>query len=451
MVGVLLRTIVIAVATWLPLLTLCMALLFLLDQLFEIAAKWLSLQSPFGNAMPVMWEDYFEKLEPRLEVFRYRAVFAVLLLLSYVLACAFVGAAIVFSLVSRTPQDQTTPRSKTAAVLWCLVGLVLFLSVLFATFTFNYLDPSIIFILLTATIFAAVAGVTLVADLRTDPNLNSSYMLRRWLETTIGKLLPITVVLLAFGTIPFAPYYVAKNYGSAAATGIFSIAAGVGSALYGYYTFLRNIIPGVIGQVAATAGAIIYLYATIVFAYVFVLMLIHPQSFANDTVGIVLRIGIPFSMLIAVAIAVWSNINFVGLHRFYRDRLMEAFMPTAASVEAMTTMTSPVADGLSIASLAAMSRHDPRCRAGMPFPIINANVILTNDPHQKYASRGGDNFIITPLHIGSTATGWRRIEPYLEMNGPLTLPRPWLRPARRPPQAPDISGPGSPPIRLSPR
>jgi hypothetical protein len=419
MIGVLLRTIIIAIATWLPLLTLAMGGLFLLDQLLEIGTRYLSLQSPFGNAMPIMWQDYFEKVPPELEVFRYRAIFAVLLLLSYILACAFVGAAIVFALVSRSPQDSARQRSKTAAVIWSLVVIVLFSST-FATF--NALDPSVVFILVTTTIFATVAAVTLVADLRTDPNLNSSYMLRRWLETTIGKMLPITVVLLALGTIPFAPYYVAKHIGGGTATGIFSIAAGVASALYGYYTFLRNIIPGVIGQIVATAGAIIYLYATIVFSYVFVLMLIHPQSFANDTFGIGLRIGIPLSMLVAVAIAVWSNINFVGLHRFYRDRLMEAFMPTTASVEAMTTMTSPVADGLSVAALADLSKYDPKSEAGLPFPIINANVILSNDPHQKYGSRGGDNFIITPLHVGSTATGWRRIVPYIEMNGPLTLP-----------------------------
>jgi hypothetical protein len=419
MVGVLLRTITIAIATWLPLLTLAMGGLFLLDHFLEIGAKALSLQSPFGNAMPVAWRDFFEKVPPELEVFRYRAIFAVLLLLSYILACTFISAAIVFSLLSRAPQDPTTPRTRTGAVISCLAVLALF----FSTFvTFNSLDASMIFVLMTATIFAVVLALTLVADLRTDPNLSPSYMLRRWLETTIGRLLPITVVLLALGTIPFAPYYIAKHTGGGTFTGIFSVAAGVASALYGYYTFLRNIIPGVVGQITATAGAIIYLYATIVFAYILILMLIHPQSFANDTISKCLQIGIPLSMLIAVAIATWSNINFVGLHRFYRDRLMEAFMPTTTSVKAMTTMTSPVADSLSVAALADLSKYNPKSGSGLPYPIINANVILSNDPHQKYASRGGDNFIITPLYVGSTATGWQPTEHYLAMNGPLTLP-----------------------------
>jgi hypothetical protein len=60
--------------------------------------------------------------------------------------------------------------------------------------------------------------------------------------------------------------------------------------------------------------------------------------------------------------------------------------------------------------------------SGLPYPIINANAILINDLHQKYASRGGDNFIISPLFVGSTATGWQSTADYVAKNGPLTLP-----------------------------
>jgi hypothetical protein len=46
-----------------------------------------------------------------------------------------------------------------------------------------------------------------------------------------------------------------------------------------------------------------------------------------DAIALTIQIGIPLSMILALAVASWGNINFVGLHRFYRDRLMEAFMP----------------------------------------------------------------------------------------------------------------------------
>jgi hypothetical protein len=417
MIGVLLRTIIISVATWLPLLTLVMAFLFLLDLPLEWGAEKISVYSPLGNAMPVMWKEYFEKVPPHLDVYRYRAIFAIPLLASYLSVAAFVSAAILFALVSHAPPDATGARSKKGPAFSILAVLAFFIITMVSTF--KAMDASIIFLLAVATVAAAVVAVTLIADYNTDPNLNQSYWLRRKLETIIGKLLPITIICLVLGTIPFAPYFIAQGSGGSGSTftGIFSVVAGVASALYGYYTFLFKIIPGLVGQIAATVGALIYLYATVVFAYVLVLIMIRPQSFVSgDEIAIALRIGIPFSILLAAWIAVWGNINYVGLHRFYRDRLMEAFMPTDASVKGMATTTTPLADSLSMAALDRLSS------SGLPYPLINANAILVNDPHQKYASRGGDNFIISPLYVGSTATGWRPTPQYIDVNGPLTLP-----------------------------
>ena len=64
-------------------------------------------------------------------------------------------------------------------------------------------------------------------------------MPRRKLETAIGKLFIPTLVGLALGTIPYVPYYLEKHYVTQGTiTGLFGLAAGVLSALYGYYTFL---------------------------------------------------------------------------------------------------------------------------------------------------------------------------------------------------------------------
>ena len=421
MIGVLLRTIVISVATWLPLLTLVMGLLFLVDYAVELAAAKVALYPPLGEVMPAAWKDYFKQVPPVLDVYRYRAIFAIPLYLAYLSVAAFVFAAILFALVSHAPADAPGPRSKKWPAFWILAVLALF-SVMMMD-TFRAMDASIIFLLLLAIVAAAVVAVTLVADYATDANLNKSYWLRRKLETIIGKLFPFTIIFFVLGTIPLAPYIVASNLAAGSGgtggtiTGVFSVVAGVASALYGYYTFLFKIIPGLVGQIAATIGAVIYLYATVVFAYVLVLMLIRPLSFVGeDGIALALRIGISLSMLVACWIAVWGNINYVGLHRFYRDRLMEAFMPTDVSVKAMATTTTPLADSLSIAALDRLSS------CALPYPLINANAILINDPHQKYASRGGDNFIISPLYVGSTATGWRPTPQYIEVNGPLTLP-----------------------------
>jgi hypothetical protein len=86
-------------------------------------------------------------------------------------------------------------------------------------------------------------------------------MPRRKLETAIGKLFIPTLVGLALGTIPYVPYYLEKHYVTQGTiTGLFGLAAGV---------------------LAATVGAILYLYATLVFACFLIVLLsmqehLHP-------------------------------------------------------------------------------------------------------------------------------------------------------------------------------
>jgi hypothetical protein len=46
---------------------------------------------------------------------------------------------------------------------------------------------------------------------------------------------------------------------------------------------------------------------------------------------------------------------------------------------------------------------------------------MINDLDRKLASRGGDSFVITPMYVGSNATGWERTARYMLKNGPLSL------------------------------
>jgi hypothetical protein len=128
-------------------------------------------------------------------------------------------------------------------------------------------------------------------------------------------------------------------------------------------------------------------------------------------------------LLVALGLGFVANINYVGLHRFYRDRLMEAFMPNDRSVESQRTSRSAVADSLSVAEIASSSTADENDPSFIPrpYPLINANVILINDDYPKYATRGGANFLISPLFVGSSATGWQPTIEYIGLNGPLTL------------------------------
>ena len=168
-------------------------------------------------------------------------------------------------------------------------------------------------------------------------------------------------------------------------TGTIGLIGGVASALYGYYTFLRNVVPSLIGHIVATVGAVLYIYMTLVIAYTLSIVTFYPTEFiaggSSETLVHVIAILAFGSIPLAGVMAFRANINFIGLHRFYRDRLMEAFMPSEASVAVNCVDYSPAADNLSVDTLRNTSS------LGLPYPLINANIILINDLDRKYASR----------------------------------------------------------------
>jgi hypothetical protein len=157
-------------------------------------------------------------------------------------------------------------------------------------------------------------------------------------------------------------------------------------------------------------------------AYVLSIVLLNAEHVSGGHKGAI-RLGLAALIVLAFALGRIANINYVGLHRFYRDRLMEAFMPADAAVTAMRSNFSPVADNLSIADLRDSLQGDPSNPEFVPrpYPLINANAILLNDLDQKVAARGGDNFVISPFFVGSKTTGWQDTREYIDRNGPLTL------------------------------
>lgn len=98
--------------------------------------------------------------------------------------------------------------------------------------------------------------------------------------------------------------------------------------------------------------------------------------------------------------------NHISVHRYYRDRLMEAYMPGVRQTEAAVGGPAPnAADTLSLSA----------CRealARVPFPLINTNLVLVNAGNARRRDLGGDNFVLSPLFCGSTVTGWRATDRY---------------------------------------
>jgi len=115
------------------------------------------------------------------------------------------------------------------------------------------------------------------------------------------------------------------------------------------------------------------------------------------------------------------NINYVSIHRFYRDRLMETFMPDVDEV--LKEYETPEGkrkkgDAIMANSATIQSMIKDRHSEG-PYHIVNTNVVLVASEEPRWKLRGGDSFILTPQHCGSSATGWITSDRFL--SGHLTL------------------------------
>jgi len=105
-------------------------------------------------------------------------------------------------------------------------------------------------------------------------------------------------------------------------------------------------------------------------------------------------------------LGIFANLNYVGLHRMYRDRLMEVFMPNAESV--LNNQWAPATDA-DIDLLENMCDKSIR-----PYHLINTNIVLVDSPAAKFRGRGGDSFLLSRLYSGSDATGFIATKNYMK-------------------------------------
>jgi len=125
---------------------------------------------------------------------------------------------------------------------------------------------------------------------------------------------------------------------------------------------------------------------------------------------------------VAIALGGYANINYLAIHRYYRDRLMELFMPDIDKALAgkIATRAAASADKMPIHALFDANTGKGFEANPAPYHLINTNVVLESSNIPKFRGRGGDNFILSPYHCGSNATGWCGSKDF--MDGRMTLP-----------------------------
>lgn len=126
---------------------------------------------------------------------------------------------------------------------------------------------------------------------------------------------------------------------------------------------------------------------------------------------------VPCVAMTMAIIGALSNLNYISLHRYYRDRLMETFMPDVAHA------IGNFGNCPTISSNADHARIQDMCGGDVapygPYHLINTNIVLVESNIPKFKGRGGDNFILSPKYCGSNATGWRTSKQF--MGGGMTL------------------------------
>lgn len=241
-------------------------------------------------------------------------------------------------------------------------------------------------------------------------NARQAYLKRRWFESLMPLLLKGFMVFLLFGIIHWVSFQLSE-YAEAAG----GVAAALGALLgsMGGDSRWRKYLALIPHSTQLVLAAVLMVFGILVLADAWANMLITKFGILHIVVAAVLA-------AVVLALARFLPINNISIHRYYRDRLMESFMPDVEKVFASKdTREAERANQTGLHELNRDGYPDAE-KTWLPYHLINTNIILVESTIAKFRSRGGDNFILSPLYCGSNATGWRSSEEFCD--GGITLP-----------------------------
>lgn len=230
------------------------------------------------------------------------------------------------------------------------------------------------------------------------------YKFRAYTQVFLGLLINWAIVLAVLGSLPVVDKLLQNLHAHIQAAGGTTILGTLMGWLQ-YYRQQKNVNqaqPKGSGATSVIASALI-IYGLLLSAFI----LTERLGDLSDSARLGWAIGI---IAVIVVLGFFVNINYAGLHRMYRDRLMEAFLPDAESVITNEWGLSESADKAFIETMC----QPPNRR---PYHLINTNLVLADSETAKYRGRGGDCFILSPLYCGSDATGWRESSAYMKKGG----------------------------------
>ena len=249
-----------------------------------------------------------------------------------------------------------------------------------------------------AVVGAAFLLISLLYSLFTwRPILQQPYCWRRYFERHVRWLLWIGLALALLGSLPLVISEWRQVYGATA------FLAGLAG---GFQSFRQSGGRGgtkIPIEILASAATFLILYGMALVSYD--LAELYLQA---DSPGAHWLLAISTSVSVVTGFIV--NLNYISIHRYYRDRLMEAFMPR------------PNTDGTTKSACDAdRAKLSDMCIENGPYHLVNTNVVLVGSDDRRWRVRGGDSFVLSPLYCGGTATGWEQTANYMKRDA-LTLP-----------------------------
>lgn len=235
------------------------------------------------------------------------------------------------------------------------------------------------------------------------------YASRTRVQRTIGRVSAVAISLAVVGALPLVHVLLEKllSQDKIIASALCGTGSTVLGALLGMYEGGSQMRQGgassIVAKVRPYLAVILLLCGLLIAALAFADFLR-----SHDLQAVTWGVG-AFGFLLG-----WvSNTNYLGLHRMYRDRLMELFLPSPEAV---------VRQHWKLARAADTTRFDRMCgvpdgKCKRPYHLVNANVVLVDSPTSDFRARGGDSFLLSPLYTGSRATGWVRSDKYMVRRG----------------------------------
>ena len=385
-IAIVLRAMLLNLLVWLPASTLVMLLLV-----------WISTEMASWPYLEFLQGAMAWAAPPKGELPRREFLFVALLFLAGVMLIVFIVACVVYSLFTGKGQQYVAKyqgRKFLQRYGWALR---------FYRWALRRQDWTLHFYRWTARHYRRA--------LRFFRWFKRRYHLRRLFEISAGWILTVMAIFVVVGSIPIVEKMLGAMGGSSQGTdvaefglisGPIAVLLGLGSAIWSFFKAGQSVNQWLPNSVLAPIGASLLIYGLLLTTYSAAVSLAEFSVWKWDLFIIGLLV------VLAVGTGRFVNVNYIALHRFYRDRLMEAFLPNAAS--ARDNITGPADDADPFRLSDAIDGAAP----GPLYHLINTNVVLIDSPNRRRKIGGGDNFVLSALYCGSNATGWQATGKYMD-------------------------------------